>query len=68
LTPPAGPASMAPMTPAVTALLAEYNAWMNRRLYDAAALPAGAVERDMGAFFGSLLQTLNHISATGLRA
>ena len=51
------------MTPAAATLLAEYNAWMNRRLYDAAAtLPAGAVERDMGAFFGSLLQTLNHIA------
>lgn len=43
-------------------LMAEYNAWMNARLYDAAAkLPAEAVAADRGAFFGSLLGTLEHI-------
>jgi uncharacterized damage-inducible protein DinB len=45
------------------ALLARYNAWMNNKLYDAAAsLPPGELEADRGAFFGSLLGTLNHIA------
>lgn len=44
------------------ALLARYNQWMNDKLYAAAAsLPPEAITRDMGAFFGSLLGTLNHI-------
>ncbi|MBZ9559982.1 MULTISPECIES: DinB family protein [unclassified Modicisalibacter] len=44
-------------------LLARYNAWMNERLYTAAArLPAEALQRDRGAFFGSLLGTLNHLA------
>ncbi|RQO77234.1 damage-inducible protein DinB [Aquitalea sp. FJL05] len=44
------------------ALQARYNQWMNDKLYAAAAsLPAEAVTRDTGAFFGSLLGTLNHI-------
>ena len=43
-------------------LMAQYNRWMNRRLLDAAAmLPAEALERDRGAFFGSILGTLNHL-------
>ncbi|MCE1236714.1 MAG: DinB family protein [Hyphomicrobiales bacterium] len=43
-------------------LMADYNAWMNARLYDAAAtLPAEAVAADRGAFFGSLLGTLEHL-------
>ncbi len=45
-------------------LLAEYNAWMNLKLYDAAAqLPAQELSADRGAFFGSLLGTMNHIVA-----
>lgn len=45
-------------------LLAAYNAGMNRKLYSAAAgLPAGEVARDRGAFFGSLLGTMNHLVA-----
>ena len=42
---------------------ADYNAWANRRLYDAvAALPAGGFERSRSAgFFGSLLGVLNHL-------
>ena len=45
-------------------LLAQYNATMNRKLYDAAAsLPADEVSADRGAFFGSLLGTLNHLLA-----
>lgn len=43
-------------------LLARYNQWMNERLYAAAAtLPESAVAQPRGAFFGSLLGTLNHL-------
>ncbi|MCC6070504.1 DinB family protein [Massilia sp. GCM10020059] len=43
-------------------LMAQYNEWMNTRLYDAAmSLPADEVLADKGAFFGSLYGTLNHI-------
>ncbi|MCC2957840.1 DinB family protein [Massilia sp. IC2-477] len=45
-------------------LLAQYNETMNRQLYDAAAtLPADEVSVDRGAFFGSLLGTMNHLLA-----
>ncbi|MCG8442067.1 MAG: DinB family protein [Caulobacterales bacterium] len=41
---------------------AAYNAWANTRLYDAAAtLSPEELARDCGAFFGSLLGTLNHL-------
>lgn len=44
-------------------LMAQYNEWMNTRLYDAAlGLPAEEVLADKGAFFGSLYGTLNHIA------
>lgn len=43
-------------------LLARYNQWMNTRLYAAAAtLDSSALAADRGAFFGSILGTLNHI-------
>lgn len=43
-------------------MMAAYNAWANRRLYDAAAQVTDADYRaDRGAFFGSLHGTLNHI-------
>jgi uncharacterized damage-inducible protein DinB len=43
-------------------MLATYNAWVNRRLYDAAArLPDADYRADRGAFFGSLHGTLNHL-------
>ena len=43
-------------------MLAAYNAWVNRRLYDAAAsLPEADYRADRGAFFSSLRGTLNHI-------
>lgn len=43
-------------------LLAEYNQLMNQRQLEAAAqLPTQALNRDAGAFFGSILGTLNHI-------
>ncbi len=45
-------------------LLAQYNEWMNLKLYDAAAqLPAHQLDADRGAFFGSLMGTMNHIVA-----
>ncbi|MGW8390179.1 DinB family protein [Pseudoduganella sp. HUAS MS19] len=45
------------------ALLARYNEWMNNKLYEAAAsLPAEALAAERGAFFGSLLATLNHVA------
>lgn len=43
-------------------LLADYNRDMNQRVYAAAArLPAAAVTQERGAFFGSILGTLNHL-------
>jgi len=43
-------------------LLARYNQWMNQQIYTAAAqLSREDFERDMGAFFGSVMGTLNHI-------
>jgi uncharacterized damage-inducible protein DinB len=43
-------------------MLAAYNAWVNERLYDAAArIPDADYRRDRGAFFGSLHGTLNHL-------
>ncbi len=45
--------------------LAAYNAWANARLYDgAAAIGADLLARPMGAFFGSLTGTLNHLVVT----
>ncbi|WP_342588201.1 DinB family protein [Salinicola endophyticus] len=43
-------------------LLASYNQWMNAKVYEAAGLlSATDLARDRGAFFGSLLKTLNHL-------
>lgn len=43
-------------------LLSRYNQWMNDKLYSTAAkLPDAELAKDRGAFFGSLLGTLNHI-------
>jgi uncharacterized damage-inducible protein DinB len=43
-------------------MLAAYNAWVNERLYDAAArIPDDEYRRDRGAFFGSVHGTLNHL-------
>jgi uncharacterized damage-inducible protein DinB len=43
-------------------MLASYNSWVNRLLYDAvAALPDADYRADLGAFFGSLHGTLNHL-------
>ena len=51
------------MTPQTAALMAHYNRWMNERMFDAAAsLDAAALTVERGAFFGSILGTLNHIA------
>ncbi|MGZ5050202.1 MAG: DinB family protein [Methylobacter sp.] len=43
-------------------LLASYNAWMNSKLYEAAAtLAPNEIAADRKAFFGSILGSLNHI-------
>jgi uncharacterized damage-inducible protein DinB len=43
-------------------LLAEYNQWMNAKLYASAmGLSNEALNADRGAFFGSILGTLNHL-------
>jgi uncharacterized damage-inducible protein DinB len=45
-------------------MFAAYNAWANGRIYDAAAeLGAEEYSRSTGAFFGSMLGTLNHLLA-----
>ncbi len=47
--------------------LAEYNRWMNGRLYDAASkLPEAALHQDRLAFFGSLFNTMSHIAVADL--
>ena len=44
-------------------LMASYNEWMNAKLFEAAGRLAHAeVVQDRGAFFGSILGTLNHIA------
>ena len=43
-------------------MFAGYNAWANGKVYDAAAsLNDEEFGRDCGAFFGSMMRTLNHI-------
>lgn len=43
-------------------LMADYNVWMNRKLYGCCAeIPDAKRKQDMGAFFKSLHGTLNHI-------
>jgi uncharacterized damage-inducible protein DinB len=43
-------------------LLAQYNTWMNDKLYAACAnLDEAARKQDRGAFFGSIHRTLNHV-------
>src|SRR5687768_16083636 len=42
--------------------MAAYNEWMNLKVYAAAGkLSAEELARDRGAFFGSILGTLNHL-------
>jgi uncharacterized damage-inducible protein DinB len=43
-------------------LMAQYNQWMNAKVYETAAkLSPEELARDRGAFFGSVLGTLNHV-------
>ena len=43
-------------------LMSQYNQWMNQKVYQAASeLGEEKIKQDRGAFFGSLLGTLNHI-------
>ncbi|OAE12431.1 diguanylate cyclase [Pseudomonas simiae] len=45
------------------ALMANYNQWMNRKVYDAAStLTETQLAADRHAFFGSILGTLNHLT------
>lgn len=42
--------------------MASYNQWMNAKIYSAASqLSAAELAQDRGAFFGSILGTLNHL-------
>lgn len=51
------------ITTAYCQLMAQYNEWMNSRLYAlCASLPGDELARDRGAFFGSIQATLNHIA------
>ncbi|MFN3987091.1 MAG: DinB family protein [Rhodocyclaceae bacterium] len=51
------------MTPQIASLMAQYNRWMNERMFEAAAtLDDATLTADKGAFFGSVLGTLNHIA------
>jgi uncharacterized damage-inducible protein DinB len=46
-------------------LLAQYNQWMNQKLYEAAGrLSPAQIAENRGAFFGSVLGTLNHLVVT----
>ncbi|MDE1145197.1 MAG: DinB family protein [Azospirillaceae bacterium] len=55
------------MDPRQIVLLAQYNSWMNAKLFEAAArLPAAELAADRGAFFRSLLGTLNHLLVVDL--
>lgn len=43
-------------------LMAKYNQWMNQKVYETAAtLTTSQLAEDRGAFFGSVLGTLNHL-------
>jgi uncharacterized damage-inducible protein DinB len=51
------------MTPQAAVRMARYNRWMNGRMFDAAArLGDAELAADKGAFFGSILGTLNHVA------
>ncbi len=47
--------------------MASYNRWMNEKVYAAATgLPAHELAADRGAFFGSVIGTLNHVMVADL--
>jgi uncharacterized damage-inducible protein DinB len=44
-------------------LMAQYNEWMNTKLYEMTlTLPTEELSKNRGAFFGSIIGTLNHIA------
>lgn len=48
-------------------MMARYNRWMNEKVYAAAAqMTSDALGADRGAFFGSVLGTLNHLMVADL--
>jgi uncharacterized damage-inducible protein DinB len=48
-------------------LLAEYNEWMNVKVFNAcASLPEATLHEDRGAFFKSIYLTLNHLAYADL--
>ncbi len=50
------------ITPRHVQVMASYNAWQNRSLFTAASeMDADMLALDVGAFFGSILGTLNHL-------
>jgi len=50
------------ITPDYCRTMARYNQWQNRAVTDCVqAMPPAALEEDRGAFFGSILGTLNHL-------
>ena len=50
------------ITPAYAKEMARYNAWQNRQLSNVVqTLDEASLTQDRGAFFGSILGTLNHI-------
>lgn len=62
---------MTPVTGMVTCeyvrTMADYNRWMNEKVYAAASrLPAHELSAQRGAFFGSVIGTLNHLMVADL--
>lgn len=50
------------ITPEYCRMMARYNAWQNRQLLQALErVPGNILREDQGAFFGSILGTLNHL-------
>ncbi len=50
------------ITPAYAKEMARYNAWQNRQLSNVVqTLDEASLTQDRGAFFGSILGTLNHL-------
>jgi uncharacterized damage-inducible protein DinB len=51
-----------PVSPEYVVFMVRYNAWMNGKVYDASARLDDVIrKRDLGAFFGSVHGTLNHL-------
>jgi len=62
LPPPQSTANLGIMGVQEFQILSKYNQWANRRIFDVVkTLPDDTYRKDMGAFFGSIHATLNHI-------